>query len=523
MQPPSVTIQKNRYWVFLACLALGAMALGAIATSRYGAGVASDSVKYMAVAQNLLDGNGLYDHRGLPLLSWPPLYSMILAGLSRLTGLDVFIVGWFSNLLLLGLNLFLSGVIFWRVFKDKPEYAYLAGAFVFFSLSSLRVHATLLSDALYLTMTLVFLLCVDTYITTNSRRAFWGMVLLSALAPIHRYVGLAVGVTGLLVIFIQHRKAWRVMFRDGIILGLATALPIFWWLVVHNIMTYGTLWGTGNDRTTDVIMNISLALTKMLHWFVPYLSVLMPILLRPFLILGVFAAVLILLNLRTRENFSAWWQAFTTPAAYPSMVYGAVYFFAVAFTIITADHRYLPSDRYYVILLVQTMLVVFVTFDALIRPHLKFTERQVALGLTAIFILWSVYPIYGLREYLSLALERGEPSDYNLFNTRRYHEMKVVPEMQRLRNEQPEAVIYSNYVDAVWFYTRKPVRLSPDRNVTDLDTAYAGWPHDTPGYLIWFKPNEYKHYLAPDELTRFSALDLIYTDRSGDIYHVRPK
>jgi hypothetical protein len=69
MQPPFGIFQKNKFWVFLAGLALAAMALGGIATSRYGAGVASDSVKYLAVAQNLLDGNGLFDHRGLPLLS----------------------------------------------------------------------------------------------------------------------------------------------------------------------------------------------------------------------------------------------------------------------------------------------------------------------------------------------------------------------------------------------------------------------------------------------------------------------
>lgn len=523
MPPPSVIIQRNKYWLFLACLALGVIVLGAVATSRYGAGVASDSVKYMAVAQNLLDGNGLYDHRGLPLLSWPPLFSAFLAMLSGASGLDVFVVGWYVNLLLLGVNLYLSGVILWRVFQTQPFYAYLGSAFIFFSISSLRMHATMISDALYLTMTLLLLIVADDYIKHGSRRAFWGMVLLSALAPMQRYVGLAVSVTGLIVIFVEHRRNWRVLFRDGFILGLASVLPIFWWLVIHNILTYGTLWGTSNDRAVDVIQNISLALTKMLHWFVPYLSALMPILLRPFIVLGVIALILLLLNVRKRENLFIWGRAFTQPAAYPSMVYGFVYFFAVALTIITSDHRYLPSDRYYVILLVQTMIVLFVTFETLIRPHLKFSERQIALGLTAFFVLWSVYPIYGLREYLTLALERGEPSDYNLFNTRRFHEMPVVAEMQRMRAEQPGLTFYSNYVDAVWFYTRQPVRVLPHRDVPDLDAAYTGWPHSEAGYIVWFKPNEYKHYLSPKELQMYGDLQLIYADESGDIYFVSPK
>src|SRR5574342_963651 len=161
MRPPSVTLLKNKYRFFLVCLALVLMVLGGLATRQYGAGVSSDSVKYMAVAQNLLDGNGLYDHRGWPLMSWPPLYSMILAGLSWLTRLDVFVAAWYLNILLLGLNLILSGLLLQRVFVEKPLYAYLGCLFVFLSISSLRIHATVGSDASYLTMTLAFLIAVD--------------------------------------------------------------------------------------------------------------------------------------------------------------------------------------------------------------------------------------------------------------------------------------------------------------------------------------------------------------------------
>ena len=191
MQPPFGMLQKNRFWIFLVCLALAVMILGGIATSRYGAGVASDSVKYLAVAQNLLDGQGLFDHRGLPLLSWPPLYSIIVAGLTLITGLDVFIAAWYFNIFLLGLNLVLSGLIFQRVFFTKPLYAYLATLFVFLSISSMRIHATIGSDALYLTMTLLFLLVLDDYVQRRSYRAFAWVVLLSAFAPLLRYVGLA--------------------------------------------------------------------------------------------------------------------------------------------------------------------------------------------------------------------------------------------------------------------------------------------------------------------------------------------
>jgi len=485
--------------------------------------VASDSVKYLAVAQNLLDGNGLFDHRGFPLLSWPPLYSMLLAGLSLITGLDVFVAGWYFNVFLLGLNLVLSGVIFQRVFFTKPLYAYLSALFVFLSISSLRIHATIGSDAPYLTCTLIFLIAMDGYVQRRSYSAFTWVVLLCALAPLLRYVGLALAATAAIVILVETRKSVRILLRDGFIMSLFSIAPIFWWLIVHNVMTYGSLWGTSSGQIVNVFLNTELALTKMLHWFVPYLSVLMPVLTRPFIVIGILALVLALINRKRKENWFTWVRTFAAPVTYPTMIYAFIYFSAVALTIITSDHDYLYSDRYYVILLVPTMIFVFVTYDQLMRPHLNLSARQIAYGLIVVFALWAVYPLYGIREYLANAMARGEPSDYNLFNTRAYHESIIVPEMQRLRESQPDAIIYSNYVDAVWFYTRKPASILPVRGVPDLMAAYAGWPHAKPGYIVWFKPNEYKHYLSPEELSQFGFLELIYTDPSGDIYYVQSR
>src|SRR5687768_6951964 len=226
MSFPSGTLPKNTYWVFLSTLAVIAILLCGVATSKYGAGVSSDSTKYLSVAQNLLAGNGLYDHKGAPLLSWPPLYSMILAGLSLLTGLDVFVAGWYFNIFLLGLNVFLSGIIFYRVFSERLLYVYLASLFVFLSISALRIHANISSDPFYLTLTLGFLIAIDDYVKTRSYRAFAWMVLFSVLAPLQRYIGLAIAVTAEIVILIENRKSIRTLLRDGFILGFASVLPI---------------------------------------------------------------------------------------------------------------------------------------------------------------------------------------------------------------------------------------------------------------------------------------------------------
>ena len=107
-----------------------------------------------------------------------------------------------------------------------------------------------------------------------------GWCLFSVLAPLQRYVGLAITVTAEIVILIENRKSIRTLLRDGFILGFLSVLPIAWWLIVHNMIMHGSLWGL-SSQPVDVSENISLALTKMLHWFVPYLTFLMPLLTRP--------------------------------------------------------------------------------------------------------------------------------------------------------------------------------------------------------------------------------------------------
>lgn len=512
----SLADRRSRlYWVILSILVLIAWVLAGVTTSNYGAGVASDSVKYLAVAQNLLDGNGLVNHLGAPLLSWPPLYSITLAGLSLLTGWDVFVAGWYLNVILIGLNLFMSGLIFFRIFQGRLLYAGLASFFVLTAISSLRIHATISSDPLYLTLTLGFLLAIHQYIKARSYHAFVWMIVFSALAPMQRYIGMALAVTAVIVIFAENRRSIRVFLRDSFVLGLFSALPIGWWLILRNVMTYGTLFGTG-DPTTDVVKNTMLALTKMLHWFVPYHPLLMPILTRPWIPVGILMLILLLIN--KNNHWRAWLKKSLEPSTYPTLLHGAVYFTAVALTIVTKDHLDLTSDRYYIILLVPAAALILITYETLILPHLKLSGRQAKVVMVALVALLSVYPVLGMGKYLQKSLKIGEPSNYNYYNSSEFRDTAVVTEMIELAKEHPESLIYSNYVDAAWFFTRNPVARLPFVNNTD-----KGWPHDKPGYLIWFEPNEFKHYLSPEEVGKFAELELIHRSESGRIYYVRSR
>src|SRR5689334_17620275 len=137
------------------------MALAIIASAVYGAGVAADSIRYLSTAENFLAGRGLVDYTGWPLVWWPPLYPLLLAGISFVTRLDVLEAGWILNILTYGMNIFLSGVLFEKTLRGWPVFKYLASLFVFLSPSLLSMHSAILSEPLYLTFTLLFLLALS--------------------------------------------------------------------------------------------------------------------------------------------------------------------------------------------------------------------------------------------------------------------------------------------------------------------------------------------------------------------------
>ena len=88
-------------------------------TQPYGVGISGDSVDYIATADHLLKGLGFLDYAGEPYLFWPPLYPLLLAGLSWLTGGDPVVLSGYLNAICFALIVTLAGLLFHRSFQRK--------------------------------------------------------------------------------------------------------------------------------------------------------------------------------------------------------------------------------------------------------------------------------------------------------------------------------------------------------------------------------------------------------------------
>jgi hypothetical protein len=519
---------EKRFRVFLVGISLLGLVFVLVTTSRYGAGVSSDAVRAMSTAEGLLAGKGFTDFVGAAYVHWPPLFPLLLAGLSRLTGLDVFHVGWYLNVILFPINIWLWGRLFYLIFAGRSFYAYYASLVALLSSSTIRIYANVASDPLFVTLMLVFFLAAGKYIERQDARLVWWMFIMAGLGMLQRYLGIVLfGVGGLVILL---KENWRGLIRFLPII-LLCFLPSAAWLFFHNYLQFDTIFGPRSYNEMWPLENIGLSLTKILHWFLPYAPGLQNLLFNPWMLLAPILLVLIILNWKRKENWTAWWKALTGPYAWPALLFSLVYYFLLAFTVNTIDHRDLTSDRYYVIILPPILIFIFITLETLVLSQLNLKNpliRTIAAGLA---LIWLIYPVYDLQEYLRAARLRGEPSNYNIYNSQFFNELELVEVGRGIVESDPQATIYSNYVNALWFQYHRPIHvllpvnneLPQEQRVAILHEKYPGWPGEETGYIIWFTPNEYKYLAEPEDLKMIANLELIYQDEFGEIYRVNPR
>lgn len=103
-EAPSQRVELPRWWAVAAAVVAGFLVL---VTSRFTSpGIGPDAAAYVATADSLLEGTGLGFWLENPLVTWPPLWPLMIAAGSWLTGADTDIAG-------LVINAVATGVCVW--------------------------------------------------------------------------------------------------------------------------------------------------------------------------------------------------------------------------------------------------------------------------------------------------------------------------------------------------------------------------------------------------------------------------
>jgi len=508
----------------LPALSLLGLGLGLFATSKYGAGLAGDSMHYLSVAENLLAGRGFTDFAGNPLILFPPLMPVIIAACAWLFRADVFTVAGPLNLILFALNIYLSGLCLRRVFPSHPHYYYAALLIITLSSSNLAMHASVLTDPLFLTFTLLFFLAGESYLLRPRWQPFLALLLIAMLAPLLRYSGFAQVVAGGLIILYAHgRSVWKSVPLAAFF-GFAALLPSALWIYLHNYLPYGTWWGTNNASGADVSINFLQSLRKIMYWFVPYRPFTRDGLFEPLIAFILLLLVLVLIN--KSSNWRAWLRELFRPAFISILILTAVYYSSSILNIQTNDHKALFSDRYFVIIMLPVLALLFTSFEHLLLPHIRLNRRLVRRSALILFVLWLAYPLSKEYKYLRASLLDGE-AGYNQYNTRALRESELLANVRVRLQKEPGANLYSNIPPAVWFFTRHLTLLPPaqdtPRTKDEIKAAFAGWPYDHPGYYIWFEPDPFELFMPLNDLMLFADLEMVEKLTDGAIVRVQPR
>jgi hypothetical protein len=469
-------------------------------TGRWGAALTADSVYYISAARNLLAGRGLTCFDGGPLVAWPPLFPLTLAGLGWL-GIEPVAGAWLVNTLAFGVVVFLTGILLARSVRDR--------ALVAIGTVAVMVSPTFFGTAIAVwtepvfALLLVFLtLFLGRFSARGRMLDFLPIVVLTALAPLQRYMGMAIIPAVALAILTARELPARRRVAYSVVLCLLSSLPIGLWLA-RNLWLSGTLTGERPGAFTALGPS-ALALSRaILKWFLPE---------QVGKALGTFSVVLVL----AVAVLTAWLVVSAVrrrKGSGPAQVRFALVTVAVyAAVLLAAGSGYNSQyDRFMAPVFFLTILLLAVAAERIIqafgrRPRGKVPIRALVL---AAGVLMLVYPV---AQFVN-ATRRDIRTGLGGLESERWKRNQVIT---WLKANPVSGRILSNEPAAVYFLTGAEARMCPRRSDDPARLRQTG-AVATGDHLVWFTTLNRPYLMRPEELDRQFGLDVVASTPDGGV------
>ncbi len=238
--------RPDRFTLLLIALALVGAGLTLARELTYGVMLTWDSINYIAVARNLLAGEGFFDLDGSIYRLWPPLYPAALAG-AGLGVFDPYVVAGPLNAVIFGLTVLATGQYLRRRLESR-FLVYGVCLAVAWSIPLTDLASWALPGPAFILLAILALSQTDRFLTDGKGSALVWAAVFSALAWQTRYLGAAIPVAvGLLLLF-QPGASLPEKAKRLAGYSLIVAVPTGIWLL-RNFLLTGAL--IGNRRPTD--------------------------------------------------------------------------------------------------------------------------------------------------------------------------------------------------------------------------------------------------------------------------------
>lgn len=439
-----------------------------------GLSLSDDSIAYIAGARSILAGEGYREAwlaSNQPVTHFPPGFSSVLA-LVGISGLDPLRGTRFVNSLLFGANIFLLGLIGWRMTQRKIAGILLAALFLVNG-ALFRVHTAAMSEPLYIFFTLSAFLAFWHYFdeqnvsTAKSAkdakeekklgalRVLGGpngfllaTAILTAFAYLTRYAGLALFATFFVSLIILH-DTWRKQLTSaGIFLAGFIPFALAWsirnrlftdnatnrQLVYHPITT---------ENIETGIYNFSAFLMPVEEW--------RRIIVRTPNLFWVIVAIIVLTLLvwLVLKGLKKFFQPTSETPEVLSFV-SAMYIFGYVASILSSMTLFDASTKFQLRIL-SPVYVSLLIMAVYLGFHLLRKRKIVTIFYSLILFSLS---LYSLTDALTQLRKGGQGyASFRWFDSQAMDFLSELPEGTR---------IYSNQVGPVYLYTGRPGYVLPD-------------------------------------------------------------
>jgi len=479
-------------------------------TSRYGAGLTPDSAAYISAARNLAEGNGFLTYNGLHLVVQPPLYSIILAVIKKITLVDPQTSAGYLNAFLFGLIIYLSGILLLRYLKSFVLIL-LGTVSVLISYALVQASLMALSELLFIFLLLLFLYSFGTYQAKRDFISFFVFSASAALACLTRYTGIVMILLGVLGIFFFTRNTKKEKFWHSVIFLLISVLPISVW-VIRNYFISGTLVGLRAASSYTLFENLRFFYNTVFPWYLPFNSIVISFIL-------IFLVVAIWILFKSSEHRS--WNRDAFNLIGPSLLFVVLYSAVILVSSTTTAYDKI-SDRLLSPIYIPVIFTLFFITDKILRRLVEITHLKSIILFFAIGILLLMNsPVKNTMQITEQYIEQAGWG----FNSDSWRKSETIEYLNRQKQLGKSHTFYSNEPEAVYLQTNLTTKCSPAKTFYNSPQLFSneenlkqGWLNGENVCLVWFNNSNRSYLFTIDELQKNIKMNEIAHLKDGKVY-----
>ena len=484
-----------RFWrdpfiLLIVCIAGLGTAHILVRTATDGAIIDGDSVRFLSVARNFLAGEGWRDFAGKPLTVWPPLFPLLLAALNGI-GIDPVEGGRWVHAAAFGWIIWAAGLYLHSHLRSRLL-GLAATAIIAASLPLSHFMTRFLTEPLFVLLTLLALIQLAAFLNRGGRTSLWWAAVLTALAALTRYPGVALIGTGVLLLLGRRTPPLTARLKDALAFGTVSSVPLAG-VLVHNWAVSGGLTGRYEMSGQSLSDGLSQIVEVFGEWVVPpnapdgvaYLL---------WLVVGLVGLATVVLGVpRMRSNSHKPDPEAAPPSVGlgPMLPFGGFAVAYLVFMIVVVPftvHQAIDS-RYLLPVYVPLLLAAILLLDRFLS--IEATGRMVAIRSVLTF-----FALLGACAHVSFSVDRhihitrqawtagNKPW---MINSRSWEDSEI---LHYIRDNPINGRIFSGNPYLAWFWSRT---AAPGEHhflpaeIHNFTSAIMGWTDGDGGHVLWFR------------------------------------